>query len=155
MPSALYSCPFGTFRLESDGCALVSCLPYSGKGIEEERDRALSQAMAELDEYFGGKRRLFSLPLAIVATDFRKAVYDALARVPAGVTVTYGELAAEAGHEGACRAVGNAMAANRLLLFVPCHRVLSTSGLGGFSAGLDMKRKLLKFEKEVYCENRA
>jgi methylated-DNA-[protein]-cysteine S-methyltransferase len=80
-------------------------------------------------------------------TPFRKKVMQELCEVPAGTTITYGELAAAAGSPGAARAVGNVMAANPVPLFVPCHRVVATQGLGGFSGGLDVKRALLKLEK--------
>jgi methylated-DNA-[protein]-cysteine S-methyltransferase len=70
-----------------------------------------------------------------------------LCKVPPGATVTYGELAAASGSPGAARAVGNVMATNPVPLFVPCHRVVATQGLGGFSGGLDVKRELLKLEK--------
>jgi methylated-DNA-[protein]-cysteine S-methyltransferase len=80
-------------------------------------------------------------------TPFRKKVMQELCKVPAGATVTYGELAAASGSPGAARAVGNVMATNPVPLFVPCHRVVATQGLGGFSGGLDVKRALLKLEK--------
>lgn len=80
-------------------------------------------------------------------TPFSMAVYRALALIPFGLTVTYGELAALAGHSGAFRAVGTAMSKNRFLIIVPCHRVLAAGGkIGGFSSGLNMKRALLKAE---------
>ena len=79
-------------------------------------------------------------------TPFRKKVMQELCKVQAGTTVTYGELAAAAGSPGAARAVGNVMATNPVPLFVPCHRVVATQGLGGFSSGLDVKRALLKLE---------
>ncbi len=80
-------------------------------------------------------------------TPFSLSVYRALALIPFGVTVTYGELAQLAGHPDAFRAVGTAMSKNRFLIIVPCHRVLAAGGkIGGFSSGLDMKRALLKAE---------
>jgi len=69
-----------------------------------------------------------------------------LMKVPAGSTVTYGELAARAGSPGAARAVGNVMATNPMPLLVPCHRVVATDGLGGFTGGLAVKRALLRLE---------
>ncbi|SIO00610.1 methylated-DNA--[protein]-cysteine S-methyltransferase [Halodesulfovibrio marinisediminis] len=80
-------------------------------------------------------------------TPFGQKVLTALMQVPYGKTVTYGELAALAGSPNAARGVGQVMARNRWPLIIPCHRVVSASGLGGFSAqGLDMKRYLLDIE---------
>jgi methylated-DNA-[protein]-cysteine S-methyltransferase len=82
-------------------------------------------------------------------TPFHRRVYEALRRVPAGETVTYGQLAALAGSPRAARAVGQAMAHNPFLLVVPCHRVLGHGGaMGGFSApgGVDTKRRMLELE---------
>ena len=79
-------------------------------------------------------------------TPFRVKIMEALRQVPAGETMTYGELAAAAGCPGGARAVGNVMARNPVPLLVPCHRVLATNGLGGFTGGLDVKRKLLRLE---------
>ena len=79
-------------------------------------------------------------------TPFRAAVMDTLRKVPAGTTVTYGELARRTGRPGAARAVGSIMARNPVPVLVPCHRVVATDGLGGFSGGLDVKRMLLRLE---------
>ena len=79
-------------------------------------------------------------------TPFQRSVLAALSTIPAGEVVTYGELAAAAGKPGAARAVGNVMASNPIPLILPCHRVVATNGLGGFTGGLDIKRKLLRLE---------
>ena len=90
---------------------------------------------------------LAALPLQFPeASDFRLRVWEAIRRIPFGQTVTYRELAAQIGHPGSARAVGGACAANRLLLAVPCHRVIASRGLGGFALGLEWKRKLLALE---------
>jgi O-6-methylguanine DNA methyltransferase len=80
-------------------------------------------------------------------TDFQRRVWQALRAIPPGATVTYGELAAKVGRPGSARAVGAVCGANPIPLVVPCHRVVGAQGgLGGFSAGLDWKRKLLQRE---------
>ncbi len=90
---------------------------------------------------------LAALPLQFPeASEFRQRVWKAIRRIPFGATVTYRELAAQIGHPQAARAVGSACAANRLLLAVPCHRVVASRGLGGFALGLEWKRKLLALE---------
>lgn len=83
---------------------------------------------------------------------FHERIYALLRRVPAGETLSYGELAARAGSPGAARAVGQAMARNRWPIVVPCHRVLRSGGrLGGFSApgGIAFKRVLLEAERQT------
>ncbi len=79
-------------------------------------------------------------------TAFQKSVLKAISKIPAGETMTYGEVADSVGKPGAARAVGNVMAGNPIPLILPCHRVVASNGLGGFSSGLDVKRKLLKLE---------
>lgn len=81
------------------------------------------------------------------ATPFQMDVYNVLAGIPSGRTVSYAELAEMAGHKGAARAAGSTMAKNRFLIVLPCHRVITSDRkLGGFSGGLDLKIKLLKCE---------
>jgi len=80
-------------------------------------------------------------------TPFQMAVYKALALIPCGTTVTYGELAKLAGSPNAARAIGSTMSKNRFLIALPCHRVVASGGkLGGFSSGIDNKIRLLKTE---------
>ena len=78
--------------------------------------------------------------------DFRRAVISVVMNIPRGRTMTYGEVAALAGHPGASRAVGNVMAKNPFVILVPCHRVVAKQGLGGFAWGLEAKERLLEFE---------
>ena len=80
------------------------------------------------------------------ATPFSRKVYRVVSRIPAGRTLSYAEVAKKAGSPKASRAVGNAMARNPLPLLVPCHRVLGSAGLGGFTGGIDMKQDLLACE---------
>jgi O-6-methylguanine DNA methyltransferase len=82
-------------------------------------------------------------------TDFQRKVWEALRQIPAGQTKSYGQLAADLGAPKVARAVGSACGANPIPVLIPCHRVLATGGgLGGFSGGLDWKRKLLAREAE-------
>jgi O-6-methylguanine DNA methyltransferase len=81
------------------------------------------------------------------ATEFQQSIWRALLRIPTGRTSTYAELAAAAGHPRAVRAAGSACGANPIPVLVPCHRVVASAGkLGGFSSGLDWKRRLLARE---------
>jgi methylated-DNA-[protein]-cysteine S-methyltransferase len=98
----------------------------------------------ELAEYFGGARRHFDVPVDFgLVRGFSRRVLEELRRVPFGELVTYGELARRAGRPGAARAVGGAMRNNPIPIVVACHRVTAQDGsLGGFSGGLDVKRRL-------------
>jgi methylated-DNA-[protein]-cysteine S-methyltransferase len=107
---------------------------------------------SRLQAYFSGERDAFEdveVDLSW-ATPFQRAVAGALRQVPYGETVTYGELAALAGHPNAQRAAGSFCAGNRFPLFVPCHRVVAADGLGSYgSLGLEYKRRLLELEGHV------
>jgi len=95
----------------------------------------------------GGTAPIKARVLSIGLTPFTIAVHRLLTMIPYGETRTYGEIAAELGKPGAARAVGGACGRNRVLLAVPCHRVITSHGLGGFGAGPDLKRKLLEHER--------
>lgn len=107
----------------------------------------MRQAAAQLDEYFAGKRKAFSVPLLLVGTDFQKAVWQELQNIPYGAAITYAEEARRIERPEAVRAVANANGANALSIFVPCHRVIGANGmLGGYAGGADAKRWLLEME---------
>jgi methylated-DNA-[protein]-cysteine S-methyltransferase len=107
----------------------------------------LQGALAQLREYFAGRRRVFELALDLRGTQFQLAVWQALRRIPYGTTTSYGLLARELGRPEAARAVGLANGANPLPIIVPCHRVIGADGtLTGFGGGLPVKRALLQLE---------
>jgi methylated-DNA-[protein]-cysteine S-methyltransferase len=113
-------------------------------------DETGSHPLAErLQRYFGGERIDFAdveLDLSW-ATPFQRAIAETLREIPYGESVTYGELAALAGHPNAQRAAGTFCARNRFPLVVPCHRVIAAGGLGSFgSLGTEYKRRLLALE---------
>ena len=109
---------------------------------------AFRTAVRELDAYFAGELKEFTVPLAARGTPFRQRVWEALDTIGYGATVTYGELAGRAGADPrAVRAVGGAVGANPLLVVRPCHRVIGASGaLTGYAGGLERKRWLLTLE---------
>lgn len=115
---------------------------------EERACRLLWQAAAELGEYFAGRRRDFSLPLAPRGTEFQQRVWSELQRIPCGETRTYGEIARAIGQPRACRAVGMANNRNPIAILIPCHRVIGRNGsLTGYAAGLTVKQQLLELER--------
>jgi methylated-DNA-[protein]-cysteine S-methyltransferase len=121
--------------------------------IFEERDLAKKQftalpAVEALQKYLRGADvdlNTFSVDLTR-CTAFEKATLQCARRIPRGSVTTYSQLAAQVGSPRAARSVGNALRHNPVPLFVPCHRVVGVSGLGGFAWGLNAKRKLLELE---------
>ncbi len=109
---------------------------------------AAEAAIEQLRQYLCGRRRLFEgLRLAPGGTAFQQATWAAMRSIPWGATRSYGQLAAELGRPGAARAVGAACAANPIPIFIPCHRIIAADGrLGGFSGGLELKKRLLRIE---------
>lgn len=102
----------------------------------------------ELEQYFAGERRAFSVPLDLRGTSFQLACWGALLDIPYGETRSYSDIARAIGHPQACRAVGMSNNRNPVALIVPCHRVIAANGsLCGYGGGLDIKRKLLAFEQ--------
>ena len=116
-----------------------------GRHVPQE---VLEQACNELAEYMLSAREKFETPLDLsTGTEFQRTVWRRLRRIKFGKTVNYAALAENVGKPNAARAVGNAVGANPLPIFIPCHRVLAADNkLGGFSGGLGRKRKLLRIE---------
>lgn len=101
----------------------------------------------ELHAYFEGRLREFTTPLYLSGTAFQKLVYARLIRVPYGQALSYSDLAKDCGGVNKVRAVSNAVGSNRILILVPCHRIIAKDGtIGGFSSGIDLKEKLLNIE---------
>lgn len=104
-------------------------------------------AISQLDEYFLGTRKTFSIPLFFAGTPFQQAVWTALQGVPYGTTLTYLQLAEHINCPQSVRAVANAVGANAMSIFVPCHRIMGSNGtLTGYAGGLPAKRFLLQLE---------
>lgn len=118
--------------------------------LVRRRTRHIQQATDEIQAYLCGRLRNFETPLDLRGTPFQQRVWAEVARVPYGVTITYGEIAVRVGRPRAARAVGAANGANPVPLFVPCHRVIGASGaLRGYGGGLEVKAALLKLERSA------
>lgn len=148
--------PVGVFHAEFRNGRLVA-LDFPGdrtRAVPSEEPVARELAR-QLGEYFGGKRRCFDIQVDLSAgTEFQQEVWRAMARIPFGETKSYGTIAREIGAPGATRAVGSACGRNPIPVIVPCHRVLaSRCRLGGFSAGLEWKRRLLALEGVSFVED--
>jgi methylated-DNA-[protein]-cysteine S-methyltransferase len=108
----------------------------------------MNTAIAQLEEYFSGKRTEFSFAIQLVGTPFECRVWRALAQVPYGKAITYQQLSILAGHPNADRAVGTALKKNPLPLVIPCHRVVRKDhSIGQFQGGSSWKQALLDLER--------
>lgn len=145
---AVLASPLGNLILtEADG-ALIRLAFTPDAPLLAPSTALLRRAVRELEEYFAGSRRAFTLPMNPQGTAFQRAVWQALTAIPYGETLSYARLAARIGHPGACRAVGSAVGRNPLPVLIPCHRVIpQTGGVGGYAGGADRKSCLLALEK--------
>lgn len=122
--------------------------PKRGKEWQHApENKHLQKAKKQLAEYFKGKRRAFDLELDPAGSPFQKRVWKAIAAVPYGETISYGELARRCGFPEGARAAGAATGRNPIGIVVPCHRIVGSNGkLTGYAGGLDKKRALLALE---------
>ena len=117
----------------------------------EQTSAVIKECKKQLDEYFSMNRKEFDIPLLLVGSDFQKSVWDALLKIPYGKTSSYLDLAKKIDNEKAVRAVANANGANCIAIIVPCHRVIGSDGsLTGYAGGLDLKKKLLELENNLF-----
>lgn len=158
----LYKAPCGVLTLGSvDGMLCLCDWPAErhrslvqrrletalGASFADGTSELIEQAVLELDEYFAGHRRTFDVPLLFAGTDFQKTVWAELLNIPYGQTASYAEIARRIGRPEAVRAVANAVGANALSVFIPCHRVIgSDRSLTGYAGGLEAKSALLNLE---------
>jgi methylated-DNA-[protein]-cysteine S-methyltransferase len=150
-----FDSPLGPMILAATGRGLAGIwfegqrhLPDASGWPHAPADPVLVAAVAQLGEYFAGRRLQFDLPLDLQGgTPFQQSVWQALLAIPAGRTSSYGALGERVGRPGASRAVGAAVGRNPVSIVVPCHRVLGRDGsLTGYAGGLHRKSALLQLE---------
>jgi methylated-DNA-[protein]-cysteine S-methyltransferase len=153
--SHIVSSPIGRLLLLGDGHALtglwmIDAERHTDRGEAEltRRPEAFREVAAQLEAYFAGDLKEFTVPLAPSGTPFQLAVWTELTKIPYGSTVSYGDIARALGKRlVASRAVGLANGANPISVIVPCHRVIGSDGsLTGYGGGLDRKQLLLQLE---------
>ncbi|MEA2384778.1 MAG: methylated-DNA-[protein]-cysteine S-methyltransferase [Solirubrobacteraceae bacterium] len=147
----IHETPIGALTLRTGPRGLTR-LAFPGRGSAldpADREPALlATAAHQLDEYFGGRRTAFELPLDLAGTPFQRRVWAALREIPYGETVTYTELARAVGRPDVVRAVAAAVGRTPVPILVPCHRVLGAGGaLTGYGGGLARKQALLDLER--------
>jgi methylated-DNA-[protein]-cysteine S-methyltransferase len=153
--SHVVSSPLGALLLTGDGYALTGLYMLDADRHPARAEAGLTpspatfrEVAAQLEEYFAGDRKEFTVPLAPSGTPFQIAVWTELTRIPYGSTVSYGDIARALGKRlVASRAVGLANGANPISVIVPCHRVIGSDGsLTGYGGGLERKELLLRLE---------
>lgn len=149
----LFETAWGKVGAEADGHAvtriyLPGCVP-AGFATAKRPSRLLRAVKTELREYFAGTRREFDIALEPGGTDFLRAVWAQVLKIPYGKVKTYGDIAGELGNPDAVRAVGMASGRNPLPILIPCHRLVGDGnrliGYGG--GGIDVKRRLIEHER--------
>lgn len=160
-----YETPCGRLKLGSSGDRLCLCdwedVPHSdnvarrlGKMLNavfaDGSSEIIERARIQLDEYFAGERREFSIHLLPTGTEFQRKVWRELLDIPYATTVTYASVAERIGAPNAVRAVAGAIGANAMSIFVPCHRVIGHDGsLTGYAGGIPAKQLLLTLESKA------
>lgn len=123
---------------------------YLNASFKIETTSILEETKRQLDEYFAGNRKAFTIPLHLVGTDFQQQVWNELLNIPYGATTSYREIAQNIGKPKAVRAVAGAIGANGISILIPCHRVIgSDKSLTGYAGGLKAKKMLLQIEMQI------
>jgi len=147
---AYYHSPIGTIEiigLETGIASLTFARSKPAKPCPVHR--CLKECLKQVDEYFNGKRKEFTVRLILQGTEFQKKVWRELLKIPYGETASYKDIAVAMGREKAVRAVGNANRLNKIAVIIPCHRVIGSNGkLVGYGGGLWRKKWLLEHEQE-------
>ena len=140
---------FGVIGVEEAGGAVTQVTFGDGAEVSVAGGATplIREAFRQLEAYFRGDLKVFSLPLAPAGTPFQRRVWEVLLTIPYGETASYGDVAAAAGNVKAARAVGMANNRNPVAIVIPCHRVIGADGrLVGSGGGLELKRRLLELE---------
>lgn len=154
--------PFGAMVVTADEQGAIVQLLLPGKAADRAaadlQGRGLGEvalfgdALGQLNDYFAGRRRTFTVPVNPQGTPFQRKVWEALQEIPYGTTISYSELADRVGDPNAVRAVGLANARNPIPIIIPCHRVIGKDGsLTGFGGGIALKASLLRLEGAAFA----
>lgn len=152
MSSSFYKCNIGGYPftiVEENKFITYITLDNLDLNIPCKKTELIDRTIKELEEYFNGSRKEFDIPIKLTGTKFQNKVWERMRNIPYGSVMSYGELAKKVGSPKACRAIGSSCHNNKILILVPCHRVVAKNSLGGFGCGLDMKIKLLELEKTI------
>lgn len=148
MKKTKFQTTWGTISLTRDdsGKVVALALPHLKTAPRKPFKAPVSNGWKNASGFFQWLEKRFPIIGTPEGTEFQRAVWNEMLKIPRGQTRTYGEIAAAIGRPQAVRAVGSACGANPIPLFIPCHRVVAQNGLGGFGSGLPWKRFLLQQE---------
>ncbi|WP_310991613.1 methylated-DNA--[protein]-cysteine S-methyltransferase [Aequorivita marina] len=149
MTKAFIQSPLGGLELIGSAAGLSAVIFKDAEAmpVSEKIPEELQDAVHQLEEYFDGKRKDFSLKLALEGTDFQKRVWKQLQEIPYGKTMSYQEMANRLGDPKVIRAAASANGKNPISIIIPCHRVIGSDGsLTGYAGGLHRKKWLLEHE---------
>lgn len=166
MTELIYQSPIGFLCCRFEGHFLISLdiaasPPHqpSAENISDHKKLFPPLFLKELDAYFRGSMNVFTQKIRYLhGTHFERSIWESTRRIPFGQTFSYGQIAELAGHPGAARAAGQALGKNRIMIIVPCHRVVAADGsIGGFSSGTQIKKWLIAHEKQAlsYFEQKS
>ena len=149
--TTFYASPVGWLKIRG-AAGGIEAIEFVDEEVQAggEVPECLQECVQQLQEYFEGRRRTFSLRLRPAGTEFQKRVWQALRAIPFGRTASYQDIATEVGNPKAVRAVGLANGRNPIPIVIPCHRVIGKNGaLVGFGGGLWRKEFLLQHEQSL------
>lgn len=152
MQTAVINSPIGFLEINGneDGIASVIYLDVEDALVSETIPKILEDVVTQLQEYFEGKRKQFSLNLSPEGTDFQKRVWHELEGIPFGKTISYQKMANNLGDPKVIRAAASANGKNPISIIIPCHRVIGSDGsLTGYAGGLHIKKWLLEHESPL------
>ena len=146
--TACYRSEIGPFEVVGNQKGILT-IKFNKEPLKTDRNlpACMKDCLGQMDEYFKGRRKKFSVTLVLKGTDFQKAVWRQLQKIPFGRTASYGDVARAINRPKAFRAVGNANNKNPIPLIIPCHRVIGSNGkMVGFGGGIWRKEWLLDHE---------
>ncbi len=156
MNSYVYDLPIGRIIISDDNKKIISLnLIYEDVFRNDNicETPLIKETYKQLVEYFDGKRKIFDVPISLEGTKFQIEVWNNLIKIPYGSVQSYRDIAEKIGNDNAQRAIGNACNKNKIMILVPCHRVISSNGkIGGFGAGTKIKEYLLRLEGNKWSE---
>lgn len=152
---AFYTSPIGMLLIESSQDAISRVDFVDSQQLFECKKsssypRVLQECLEQIEEYFNGSRKTFTVPLLPIGTAFQLGVWKQLEKIPYGKTKSYKDIAIAIGNEKAVRAIGTTNGRNPIGIIVPCHRVIGSNGkLVGYASGVWRKEWLLNHEKTI------
>lgn len=144
--SCVIQVPCGKLKITATGTHIIRC-DWVDDIVVPPSTLLLKKAVYQINEYFNRERKIFELPLEMKGSAFEESVWNIIASIPYGKTVSYSEIARKIGDSNAVRAVGNACGHNPISIIVPCHRVTAKNNNGGYTGGIHLKYALWDVEQ--------